>query len=56
MGLYRTDCLAIIQPKNNKDLGNKKKVFKDIGYKIMIDTYATICNFLDLTLDLTTIY
>ena len=56
IGLYRDDGLAIIQPKNNQDLENKKKktikIFRDIGFKITIDTGATTCNFLDITLDL----
>ena len=56
IGLYRDDGLAIIQPKNNQDLENKKKktikIFRDIGFKITIDTGATICDFLDITLDL----
>ena len=56
IGLYRDDGLAIIQTKNNQDLENKKKktikIFRDIGFKITIDTGATICNFLDITLDL----
>ena len=33
--------------------GKTIKIFKDIGFKITIDTGATICNFLDVTLDLT---
>ena len=56
-GLYRDDGLAIIKQKNNQKLENKKtktiKIFKDIGFKITIDTGATISNFLDVTLDLT---
>ena len=57
IGLYRDDGLAIIQPKNGQDVENRKKktikVFKDIGFKITIDTGSTKCNFLDVTLDLT---
>ena len=53
IGLYRDDGLAIIQPKNNQDLENKKKttikIFRDIGFKITIDTGASICNFLNIT-------
>ena len=53
IGLYRDDGLAIIQPKNNQDLENNKKktikMFRDIGFKITIDTGASICNFLNIT-------
>jgi len=31
----------------------KQNKIKDIGFKITIDTGGTICNFLDVTLDLT---
>ena len=55
--LYRDDGLAIIQPRNSQDLENKKKktikVFKDICFKVTINTGSTKCNFLDVTLDLT---
>ena len=56
IGLYRDDGLAIIESISNQNLENKKKktikIFKDIGFKITIDTGATKCNFLDVTLDL----
>ena len=56
IGLYRDDGVAIIEHKNNQHLENMKKktikIFKDIGFKITIDTGATKCNFLDVTLDL----
>merc|ERR1712096_138222 len=56
IGFYRDDGVAIIEQKNNQHLENIKKktikIFKDIGFKITIDTGATKCNFLDVTLDL----
>jgi len=56
IGFYRDDGVAIIEQKNNQHLENIKKktikIFKDIGFKITIDTGATKCSFLDVTLDL----
>ena len=51
------DGLAIIQPKNSQVIENKKKkktikVFKDIGFKITIDTGSIKCNLLIVTLDI----
>ena len=56
-GLYKDSGLAIIQLKNNQDLENKKKKttkrIKYIGFKTTVDTGATMCNFIEVTLDLT---
>ena len=57
-GLYWDDGLILLQNTNKqltereRDRKNVIKLFKEIGYKIEIETYLKIVNFLDVTFNL----
>ena len=56
LAYIETTALQLSNQKYTRFRKQKKKtikIFKDIGFKITIDNGATICNLLDITLDLT---
>ena len=56
IGLYRDDGLILLRNKNgqlaDRIRKNVIKLFKDIGFKIQIETNLKIGNFLDVTFNL----
>ena len=56
VGLYRDDCLAVVNASNKKTEDIKKKIcaiFRKHGLKITIEANKTVVDFLDVTFNLT---